>query len=115
MLSSLGIHFSIDDFGTGFSSLAYLKKLPVHELKIDKTFVQDAPTNQSDEVLIDAILAVAQKLDLRVVAEGVETEAQSVLLNAKAEVVQQGYLFSRPQPIDSWLLEINRVKTNTPL
>lgn len=115
MLSSLGIHFSIDDFGTGFSSLAYLKKLPVHELKIDKTFVQDAPTNQSDEVLIDAILAVAQKLDLRVVAEGVETEAQSVLLNAKAEVVQQGYLFSRPQPIDSWLLEINCVKTNLPL
>lgn len=112
MLSSLGIHFSIDDFGTGFSSLAYLKKLPVHELKIDKTFVQDAPTNQSDEVLIDAILAVAQKLGLRVVAEGVETEAQSVLLNAKAEIVQQGYLFSRPQPVDLWLQEINRVKSN---
>lgn len=106
MLSSLGIHFSIDDFGTGFSSLAYLKKLPVHELKIDKTFVQDAPTNQSDEVLIDAILAVAQKLDLRVVAEGVETEAQSNLLKAKGEVVQQGYLFSKPQPVDSWLQEL---------
>lgn len=103
VLSSLGIHFSIDDFGTGFSSLSYLKKLPVHELKIDKAFVQDAPSNPSDDVLIDAIVAVAQKLHLRVVAEGVETEAQSALLNAKADIVQQGYLFARPQPVEAWL------------
>lgn len=108
VLNSLGIHFSIDDFGTGFSSLAYLKKLPVQELKIDKTFVQDAPINQSDEVLIDAILAVAQKLHLRVVAEGVETVEQSALLNAKADMVQQGYLFSKPQPVERWLQEVNR-------
>lgn len=102
-LSKLGVHFSIDDFGTGYSSLAYLKRLPIHELKIDKTFVQDAPTDPDDGALVDTILAIAQHLHLKVVAEGVETQAQADFLNARAVVIHQGYLYGRPEPAESFL------------
>ncbi|NMG27696.1 EAL domain-containing protein [Aromatoleum evansii] len=102
-LSALGIHFSIDDFGTGYSSLAYLKRLPIDELKIDKTFVQDAPHDPSDAALVETILAVARQLQLKVVAEGVETAEQAEFLNSRGEVVHQGYLFGRPAPADEWL------------
>jgi diguanylate cyclase (GGDEF)-like protein/PAS domain S-box-containing protein len=102
-LASLGVHFSIDDFGTGYSSLAYLKRLPIQELKIDRSFVQDAPTDPNDAALVETILAVARHLGLRVVAEGVETEAQAMFLNARAEVTHQGYLYGRPEPAAQWL------------
>ena len=102
-LTALGIHFSLDDFGTGYSSLAYLKRLPIHELKIDKSFVQDAPSDPDDAALVETILAVAQHMHLKVVAEGVETEAQAAFLNARATVVQQGYLYGRPEPAETWL------------
>lgn len=102
-LSALGVHFSIDDFGTGYSSLSYLKRLPIHELKIDKVFVQDAPANSDDAVLVETILAVAKHLRLRVVAEGVETQAQADFLNERAAVIHQGYLYCKPEPIHSWL------------
>nr|MCU0808745.1 EAL domain-containing protein [Candidatus Contendobacter sp.] len=102
-LVALGIHFSIDDFGTGYSSLAYLKRLPIHELKIDKTFVQDAPTDPNDAALVETILAVATHLRLRVVAEGVETEAQAAFLNARGSVIHQGYLYGKPEPAETWL------------
>lgn len=102
-LAALGIHFSIDDFGTGYSSLAYLKRLPIHELKIDKTFVQDAPNDPNDAALVEAILAVATHLRLRVVAEGVETEEQARFLNARATVIHQGYLYGKPKPAPTWL------------
>lgn len=102
-LAALGIQFSIDDFGTGFSSLAYLKRLPIHELKIDKTFVQDAPHDPNDAALVEAILAVAQHLRLRVVAEGVETEVQASFLSARATVIYQGYLYGKPEPAATWL------------
>lgn len=102
-LSKLGIHFSIDDFGTGYSSLAYLKRMPLHELKIDKTFVQDAPSDPDDAALVETILAVAQHLHLKVVAEGVETEEQADFLRARAQVIMQGYLYGRPQPAEAWL------------
>ncbi|MFC3115257.1 putative bifunctional diguanylate cyclase/phosphodiesterase [Cellvibrio fontiphilus] len=103
-LTTLGIHFSIDDFGTGYSSLSYLKRLPIHELKIDKMFVQDAPENSGDAVLVETILAVAKHLRLRVVAEGVETEAQANFLNERALVNHQGYLYSKPEPVEQWLV-----------
>jgi diguanylate cyclase (GGDEF)-like protein/PAS domain S-box-containing protein len=102
-LAALGIAFSVDDFGTGYSSLAYLKQLPLHELKIDKTFVQDAPVNHDDAALVGAILSMAGHLRLRVVAEGVETQEQADFLNARAEVIHQGYLFGKPEPAENWI------------
>ncbi|MBE0508728.1 MAG: EAL domain-containing protein [Marinospirillum sp.] len=102
-LRNMGIHFSIDDFGTGYSSLAYLKRLPIHEIKIDRGFVQDAPTSADDAALVETILAVAEKLKLQVVAEGVETSEQAAFLNARATVLHQGYLYGRPEPAEDWL------------
>lgn len=107
-LTELGIHFSMDDFGTGYSSLAYLKRLPLHELKIDKTFVQDAPTDPNDAALVETILAVASHLHLKVVAEGVETQEQADFLNARANVIHQGYLYGKPEPVETWLEHLRR-------
>lgn len=102
-LAALGIHFSVDDFGTGYSSLAYLKRLPIHELKIDKNFVQDAPIDPNDAALVETILSVARHMHLQVVAEGVETAAQAEFLNARAQVIHQGYLYGKPEPAEIWL------------
>ncbi|MCW8972684.1 MAG: EAL domain-containing protein [Gammaproteobacteria bacterium] len=99
-LAAIGLRFSVDDFGTGYSSLAYLKQLPIHELKIDKIFIQDAP---NDATLVEAILAVAERLRLNIVAEGVETAAQAALLSAHSGVYQQGYLYNKPEPEAQWL------------
>ena len=105
-LSALGIHFSMDDFGTGYSSLAYLKRLPIHELKIDKSFVQDLTVDPDDDALVEAILAVARLMHVKVVAEGVETSEQAAFLNLRGQVVHQGYLFGRPEPADRVIAEI---------
>lgn len=102
-LRALGIHFSIDDFGTGYSSLSYLKRLPLNELKIDKAFVQDAPENPSDAALVDVILSVARHLNLKVVAEGVETPGQASFLASRGEMLLQGYLYGRPVPAEEFL------------
>lgn len=102
-LAALGIHFSLDDFGTGYSSLSYLKRLPIHEIKIDKSFVQDAPSDPDDAALVESILAVARHMQLDVVAEGVETQAQADFLNERAKVVHQGYYFHKPEPSDTWI------------
>jgi diguanylate cyclase (GGDEF)-like protein/PAS domain S-box-containing protein len=104
-LARLGIRFSIDDFGTGYSSLAYLKKLPLHELKIDKSFVQDTPDDPNDTAIVRSILATAKHFKLRVVAEGVETEAQARFLESLQCDVLQGFFFARPQPLDGWLVQ----------
>ncbi|MDD2712093.1 MAG: EAL domain-containing protein [Simplicispira sp.] len=102
-LVQMGIRFSIDDFGTGYSSLAYLKKLPLFELKIDKSFVQDIPQDANDTAIVQAILSVARHLNLRVVAEGVETSVQAEFLLAQQCKELQGYLFARPCPLQPWL------------
>lgn len=102
-LGRLGVRFSIDDFGTGYSSLAYLKRLPLYELKIDKSFVQDTPDDPSDTAIVQSIISVARHLKLRVVAEGVETRAQADFLVASHCDCLQGYLFSRPEPLQGWL------------
>ncbi|KAB0622660.1 EAL domain-containing protein [Castellaniella defragrans] len=102
-LSLLGIRFSIDDFGTGYSNLAYLKRLPLYELKIDKSLVQDIPNDSDSIAIVQLILAMADQLNLRVVAEGVETEAQSRFLFEHDCHALQGYLLARPMPLEAWL------------
>src|SRR3546814_1983144 len=96
-LAAMGIHFSLDDFGTGYSSLSYLKRLPIHEIKIDKSFVQDAPSDPDDAALVESILAVARHMQLDVVAEGVENQAQADFIHARAKVGDQGYYSNKPE------------------
>lgn len=102
-LARLGIRFSIDDFGTGYSSLSYLKRLPLYELKIDKAFVQDTPGDLNDTAIVRLVLSMAAELNLKVVAEGVETQAQADFLLKHQCDSLQGFLFSRPQASDAWL------------
>jgi EAL domain-containing protein (putative c-di-GMP-specific phosphodiesterase class I) len=98
-LKALGISFSLDDFGTGFSSLAYLRRLPVSELKIDRSFVASAAENDRDAALVRSIRAIATDLGLETVAEGVETQAQLAFLESTGCRIFQGYLFGRPMPL----------------
>lgn len=95
-LRKLGVTLSIDDFGTGYSSLSYLKTLPVDILKVDRAFVIDIPNNESDMEITAAIIAMAHKLKLKVVAEGIENPEQHEFLNANHCDYGQGYLFSKP-------------------
>ena len=97
-LKAHGIGFSLDDFGTGYSSLAYLKRLPLDEIKIDQSFVRDVLSDPNDASIAHSILALGQSLNLAVVAEGVETEAQHAFLAGHGCQAYQGYLFNKPQP-----------------
>jgi len=99
-LTQLGIRFSIDDFGTGYSNLAYLRKMPLYELKIDKSFLRDTPHDINGTAIVQSILAMAAHLGLRVVAEGVETAEQVHFLENNGAPCMQGYLFCRPMPLD---------------
>ncbi len=95
-LAQAGVHISIDDFGTGYSSLSYLRKLPAEELKIDRSFVQDLGTSEDAERVVDAVIKLAQALQLKVVAEGVETEQQYAILRSLGCDELQGFLFAKP-------------------
>ena len=101
-LYKIGVRFSLDDFGTGYSSLQYLKRLPLSQLKIDQSFVRDISEDQSDRAIVRTIIAMAQGLNLDVIAEGVETEQQRKLLLEKGCSHFQGYLFSKPVPIEQF-------------
>ena len=103
-LKQIGINTAIDDFGTGYSSLSHLKKLPITKLKIDKSFVDDIPSDKDGMQIAATIITLAQQLSLEVVAEGVETERQIEFLKSKGCHLMQGYYFSEPIPED----EINQ-------
>ena len=99
ILKQWGVRFAIDDFGTGYSSLAYLKKLPIDQLKIDKSFVQDIHQHPNDVVIVNTILSMAKNLQLEIIAEGVENQAQLDYLLQYDCKGFQGYLFGRPLPV----------------
>lgn len=99
-LRSLGLCLSIDDFGTGYSSLSYLKHFPLDTLKIDRSFVRDLATDPDDALITSAILAMGRSLEMKIVAEGVETQDQLAFLRRHRCDQFQGYLFSRPVPAD---------------
>jgi EAL domain-containing protein (putative c-di-GMP-specific phosphodiesterase class I) len=94
----MGVSLSIDDFGTGYSSLSALKSFPISRLKIDKSFVSELAANPDDQAIAMAVISLGHKLNLRVIAEGVETAEQCEFLRANDCDEMQGYLFSRPVP-----------------
>lgn len=98
-LNARGIQFSMDDFGTGYSSLSQLNRLPITQLKIDRSFVSNITSNRHDEVIVQTIIGMANNLGVAVIAEGVETEAQRSLLEQLGCLAYQGYLFGRPMPL----------------
>ncbi|MDG0831867.1 EAL domain-containing protein [Pelomonas saccharophila] len=109
-LGALGLALSIDDFGTGYSSLAYLRRLPVSQLKIDRSFVQDLETSADARAIVKAVVELAHALSLEVVAEGVETTGQAAVLRGMRCDKLQGYLFGRPMPAE----ELARWAKDTP-
>ncbi|OIR17563.1 cyclic di-GMP phosphodiesterase Gmr [mine drainage metagenome] len=100
LLKSKGVSFALDDFGIGYSSLSYLKRLPLDELKIDKSFVDDVLLDTDDAAIARAIVVLAQNMNLKVIAEGVETDEQRNFLEKNGCQVYQGYLFGKPVSID---------------
>jgi EAL domain-containing protein (putative c-di-GMP-specific phosphodiesterase class I) len=114
-LEAMGVSLSIDDFGTGYSSLSSLKTFPISRLKIDKSFVSELADNPDDQAIAMAVISLGHKLNLRVIAEGVETEQQRAFLRENECDEMQGYLFSKPVPaeaivdmLEAYALELER-------
>jgi EAL domain-containing protein (putative c-di-GMP-specific phosphodiesterase class I) len=107
-LSQIGISTAIDDFGTGYSSLAYIKQMPITTLKIDKSFIDDIVDDGNALALVETIVLMANKLNISIVAEGVEDNSQLEILNQLGDMDIQGYVFARPMPLhelEPWLSE----------
>ena len=101
-LRELGVSLSLDDFGTGYSSLSYLRKMPISELKIDRSFIASLYKDQNSDMIVSTIISMAHCLDMRVVAEGVETISQLEYLRANSCQTAQGFLFSKPMHADDF-------------
>jgi diguanylate cyclase len=97
----MGFHIAVDDFGTGYSSLSYLRQLPVHQLKVDRSFVRDMAREQRDRAIVESTVALAHNLGLRVVAEGVEDQETLDLLRSLGCDTAQGFHLGLPQPADT--------------
>lgn len=106
-LTELGLQLAIDDFGTGYSSLSYLRYFPLSKLKIDKCFIERVTSDVDDAALASSVIALAHSLNLKVVAEGIETEAQADFLRAKSCHQGQGFLFSEPLPADELVVHMD--------
>jgi diguanylate cyclase (GGDEF)-like protein/PAS domain S-box-containing protein len=104
-----GVKFSMDDFGTGHSSLAYLAQLPLDQLKIDRSFVRNLPGKKNDETIARAIITMGAGMDMEVIAEGVETHAQCAFLQLHGCHAFQGFLFSRPLPLEDFVKFVQRI------
>ena len=113
-LAALGIRLSIDDFGTGYSSLSYLNRMPLYELKIDRSFIRDTPGDVNGTAIVQSIIAMAGHLRLEVVAEGVETRAQADFLAANGAPGMQGYLFARPMPLPDLVALLDSLAATLP-
>ncbi|MEA1675151.1 EAL domain-containing protein [Nitrospirillum sp. BR 11163] len=103
-IADCGVALALDDFGTGYSSLSYLRELPLDCLKVDRKFVQDMEQDSGTRHIVQAIVAMAKAMGLKVVAEGVETEGERALLRAMGVEEGQGYLFARPLPVKEFEL-----------
>ncbi|MBY5992658.1 putative bifunctional diguanylate cyclase/phosphodiesterase [Ferrimonas balearica] len=114
-LKQLGLQLAIDDFGTGYSSLAYLKRFPVDTLKIDRSFIANLPADTQDSAIIRSILDLAQHLNLKVVAEGVETQGQHDWLQQAGCDVIQGFWYSRPLAYEDWVKMLDHYRRNVPM
>jgi EAL domain-containing protein (putative c-di-GMP-specific phosphodiesterase class I) len=112
MLKDFGVSFSMDDFGTGYSSLSYLKRLPLDQIKIDQSFVRDLATDNADMVMVMTLIDLGMNFEVDVIAEGVETEEQFKLLQRYGCASFQGYLFSKPVPVEQFeaLVKLNQHK-----
>ncbi len=108
-LKALGVRLSLDDFGTGYSSLSYLKQLPIDQVKIDQSFVRDIITDPNTAVMVKTIIDMAHNFRLNVIAEGVETEAQLAILKQHGCMAYQGYLFSKPVPVEEFNTMLGRM------
>lgn len=115
-LRSIGVELALDDFGTGYSSLSYLGRLPIHELKIDRSFIQGIDPSGGSGVLVQAVLMIAKQMGLRVVAEGIEEDGDAHLLQGwEPAILCQGYAFSKPMPAAQWLQHLEMLPADAPV
>jgi len=112
-LRGLGVEISIDDFGTGYSNLRYLERFPLTEIKIDRSFVRDVVHSPAKQVIVESIIKLGGVLDIRVVAEGIETEAELSVMRSLGCSVGQGYLYSQPLDTNALTLSLKITRTRT--